>query len=349
MQYNQNTLKWVILLRKQFRSKKRQKKRVWLKFLVLFILCFFLYQWILGLFLNIQLANSNEEFIMALLKDSNHHLLYEKSNHNIANQFFKLLSNINIKKPVSILETVFGYEMKDENIIPVVQDPGLQDNDEYLEDPTVYIKDPNPTVVEDPIVYIYNTHQLEGYNNTNFEEYNITPNVLMASYLLKEKLNKAGIPTIVETSNISDFLTLNNWDYSQSYQASKFFITDTLNQYPNLKLLIDLHRDAIPKQASTTTIDGKNYAKILFVVGMEHENAETNLALANLLNNKIKEKYPTLSRGVMTKQGKGVNGIYNQNLSPNSVLIECGGNENSIDEVMNTIEVLSIIIKEYLG
>ncbi len=340
----------MILLRKQFRAKKRQKKHIWLKFLVIFILFFFLYQWILGLFLNVRLASSNEEFILSLLKDSNHHLLYEKSNQNIVNQFFKFLSNIDIKKPVSILETVFGYEMKEESpIIPVIADPGLQDNDTFLEDPTEYIKDPNPTVVTDPLVYIYNTHQLEGYSATNFEEYNITPNVLMASYLLKEKLNKAGIPTIVETSNISDFLNLNNWNYSYSYQASKFFITDTLNQYPNLKLLIDLHRDAIPKQASTTTINGKNYAKVLFVVGMEHENAETNLALANLLNSKIKEKYPALSRGVMTKEGPGVNGIYNQNLSPNSVLIECGGNENSIDEVMNTIEALSIIIKEYLG
>ena len=339
----------MILLRKQFRSKKRQKKRIWIKFLILLILVFFLYQWIVGLFLNIQLANSNEEFILSLLKDSNHHLLYEKSNKNLANQFFKLLSNIDIKKPVSILETVFGYEMDDDiKEIPVI-DPGLQDNEEYLEDPTDYIKDPNPTVVTDPLVYIYNTHQLEGYSATNFEDYNITPNVLMASYLLKEKLNKAGIPTIVETSNITDFLTLNNWDYSHSYQASKFFITDTLNQYPNLKLLIDLHRDAIPASASTTTINGKNYAKVLFVVGMEHENANDNLALANLLSDKIKEKYPTLSRGVMTKEGAGVNGIYNQNLSPNSVLIECGGNENSIDEVMNTIEVLSTIIKEYLG
>ncbi len=340
-------------MRKQFRSKKKKNKHTWLKFVVIFILCFFLYQWIIGLFLNIRLADNNEAFILSLLKDSNHHLLYEKSNHNIVNRFLKNLSNIDFKKPISILETVFGYEMKNE-ITPVdpvvsVEDPGLQDNDNFLEDPSVYIKDPNPTVVTEPLVYIYNTHQLEGYSNANFEEYNITPNVLMASYLLKEKLNKVGIPTIVETSNITDFLNLNNWDYSKSYQASKFFITDTLNKYPSIKLLIDLHRDAIPKTASTTVINGKSYAKVLFVVGMEHENAESNLTLANTLSNKIKEKYPTLSRGVMTKEGPGVNGIYNQNLSPNSVLIECGGTDNSIEEVMNTIEALATIIQEYLG
>lgn len=273
-------------------------------------------------------------------------MLYEKKNHNLANQFLKVISNIDIKKPVTILENVFGYELPNQTI---TDEDDLNLEEDFLEDPSIYIKDPNPTKITDPIVYIYNTHQLEGYSATNFEEYNITPNVLMASYLLKEKLNKAGIPTLVETSNVSDFLTLNNWDYSECYQASKFFITDTLNKYPNLKLLIDLHRDAISKDASTTEINGKKYAKILFVVGLEHSNYQANLDLANLLSNRIKQKFPTLSRGVMTKQGKGVNGIYNQNLSPYSVLIECGGKENSIDEVMNTIEALSIIIQEYLG
>ena len=113
--------------------------------------------------------------------------------------------------------------------------------------------------------------------------------------------------------------------------------------------MIDLHRDAISKDKSTAQINGKNYAKVLFVVGLEHENYEANLELANKLNSLIKEKYPAISRGVITKQGAGVNGIYNQDLSPKSVLIECGGKENSIDEVMNTTEILTQIIKEYLG
>ncbi len=331
-------------MKKQFRSKKKRNHHTWIRWIVIFILCFILYQWILGLFLNVQLADNNEDFIIAILNDSNHHLLYEKKHNNLVNQFLKTVSKIDIKKPVSILETVFGYEMSEETLA----EPELQEEEDYLEDPSEYIQDPNPTQITEPLVYIYNTHQLEGYSATNFEEYNITPNVLMASYLLKEKLNKAGIPTIVETANITDFLSLNNWDYAQSYQASKFFITDALNQYPSLKLLIDLHRDAISKEASTTEINGKKYAKILFVVGLEHENYQSNLDLANLLSSKIKEKYPSLSRGVMTKKGSGVNGIYNQNLSPYSVLIECGGKENSIDEVMNTIEVLSTIIQEYM-
>ena len=69
-----------------------------------------------------------------------------------------------------------------------------------------YIEDPNKVDINNPLVYIYNSHQLENYNNSNLEIYGITPNVLMASYLLKEKLNKNGISTIVEDTNLTEFL-----------------------------------------------------------------------------------------------------------------------------------------------
>ena len=63
----------------------------------------------------------------------------------------------------------------------------------------------------------------------------------------------------------------------------------------------------------------------------------------------IKEKYPSLTRGVLTKGGKGVNGIYNQDLNPNMILLEIGSQNNTIDEVLNTIELLAPIIAEYVN
>ena len=50
----------------------------------------------------------------------------------------------------------------------------------------------------------------------------------------------------------------------------------------------------------------------------------------------------------MKKQGYGVNGVYNQDLNSNVILIEIGGHENNIDEVNNTLELVAISIKEYL-
>ena len=70
---------------------------------------------------------------------------------------------------------------------------------------------------------------------------------------------------------------------------------------------------------------------------------------ANLLNKKIKEKYSSLTRGVLSKSGVGVNGIYNQDVSPNAILIEIGGYQNTISEVKNTIDIIAPILGEYIN
>ena len=51
----------------------------------------------------------------------------------------------------------------------------------------------------------------------------------------------------------------------------------------------------------------------------------------------------------MKKQGYGVNGVYNQDLASNVILIEIGGHENNIDEVNNTLDLVADAIKEYLN
>ena len=50
----------------------------------------------------------------------------------------------------------------------------------------------------------------------------------------------------------------------------------------------------------------------------------------------------------MKKQGAGVNGVYNQDFSPNVFLIEIGGTENTKEEVLNSINVLYEAIAEYI-
>ena len=50
----------------------------------------------------------------------------------------------------------------------------------------------------------------------------------------------------------------------------------------------------------------------------------------------------------MKKGGSGVNGIYNQDFSPNTLLIELGGQYNSINEVNNTVLVLAEVLKEVI-
>lgn len=316
---------------------KRRKTRMlflWL-FKRLFVLCvlFFVLLSSYYLIMKVKLYSTNEEFIISMLKDSNYYKKYEYK--GMLGEVVDKLYKIDLTEPTTLLRSVFLYDNQfDEEYNP----------DELEE--TMHISDPNPLEIEEPLVYIYNSHQLENYDNSAYEAYNITPNVMMASYILKEKLNNLGVPTIVEEGDITEFIRLNNWNYDSSYLASRYFINAAKEEYPSLKYFIDIHRDSINKNQSTSVIGDKSYAKVLFVVGLEHPDYRYNLDVASYMNNKIKLNYPTLTRGVLTKQGSNVNGIYNQDISHNSLLIEVGGYQNKIEEVMNTMDVLSSIIKE---
>ena len=195
--------------------------------------------------------------------------------------------------------------------------------------------------MKDPIVYIYNTHQTEEYIGNDITP---TPTVLTAAHYLKDNLEKIGIPTLVEESSIPEILKSNNWNYNQSYKASRINLEKIKSQYPSIKIFIDLHRDALPKKLSTVTINDKEYAKILFVIGKEHDNYLKNLEFTKSINQIIEKNYPTLTKGILEKEGPGVNGIYNQDLGTNIILMEVGAQENTIDEVTNTLDIITDII-----
>lgn len=214
---------------------------------------------------------------------------------------------------------------------------------------TPVIKDKEEKITNSkPKVYIFNTHQTEGYNSNFLEAFNINNTVYLASHILGEYLSDLGVATIVEENSIIDVLNTNGWKYGYSYKASRILLESAYKKNPSLDFFIDLHRDAASYDRTVTEIDGKKYAKILFVVGLEHENYELNLQLAKKLNEKIKKIAPTLSRGVLEKKGPGVNGKYNQDFNKNTILIEVGGQYNYIEEVNNTLKIIAKVIYEYL-
>lgn len=305
---------------------KTVKKRKFKKRIILYLLCIFLgYQFSYNLIMNVKLVNSNEEFVKCLLVDSNYHMLYEKKASNLFSKLFSKIIDVN--KPVSILENTFHYK---ENKA------------------TTYMENISSVHNTNPAVYIYNSHQSEEYQGKALENYNIKPGVMMASYILKEKLKSENVDALVLEDNLIDYMNLNNMSHSSSYKASRQFISEEIKKY-NFKLIIDLHRDSLVKDKVTTIINNKSCAKIVFVNGMDYDTSDENLKVSNKLNDMIKEKYPTLTRGVLTKGGKGVNGVYNQDLNTNMILLEIGSQESTIDEVLNTIDLLAPIIGEYVN
>lgn len=189
--------------------------------------------------------------------------------------------------------------------------------------------------IREPLVYIYNTHQKEEYLSNQFNEYSIKPTVMMPSYIMEEILNSKNIYTIVEENSINEILKRNNWNYAGSYKASRILIEEAKKMNPSLKYFIDVHRDSVKHDKTTVTINNKAFAKLLFIIGLENPHYEDNLLFTNKINEKINKYYPGLSRGIYKKKGIGVNGVYNQDNNKYTILIEVGGKENTIDEVMN--------------
>ena len=201
---------------------------------------------------------------------------------------------------------------------------------------------------ENPIIYLYNSHPTEEYKASNLGEYSINPTVIMNNYIMEGIFNKRGYKTYVEESSVKNILDEKNWNYASSYKASRMLLENAKINNPTLKYFIDIHRDSLEKNKTTVTIEGKDYARIIFLLGLENPNYEENNEFIEKINNKVDLYYPGLSKGIYKKEGPGVNGVYNQDFSNRVILIEIGGYENTTSEVLNTIIAFSKCYLEVL-
>ena len=211
-------------------------------------------------------------------------------------------------------------------------------------------KNTEPTIMEEkPLIYIYNSHQTEEYKPTSFAEFSVVPTVVVGDYILEDIFNKNNLKTLVEEGSVKSILNQNGWIYSYSYMASRILMENAKANNPSLKYFIDVHRDSLTRDRTTITIDGKDYAKTIFLIGLENANYEENLDFTNRINDKLNEKYPGLSKGIYKKGGVGVNGVYNQDFSNRVILIEVGGYENSLTEVLNSLIAFSECFMEVIN
>ena len=313
--------------------KKRKIPFQYYLFLFLFVLTFVISIQVLNHF---HVSFTNEEFLKFVLED--YHRFENTDDKDFSYYLVKYALKVDLKNPVSIFQNSYKGSVLTSSDEVLVSNPSSS----YVEDPY-----PEKEVVE-PLVYIYNTHQLEEYSTSGIEEFGVVPNVMMASYILREKLYDAGISSIVEDNDVNAFLQTNNWNYASSYKVTRFMMEDAKVKNPSLKYFIDLHRDSVHKNISTVTIYGKSYAKILFIVGLENENYEANLKTTGKVLDLLEENYPGITRGIYKKQGKGVNGVYNQDFSEFVFLVEMGGYQNTLDEVLNSTIAFSEVLEKYI-
>jgi stage II sporulation protein P len=205
------------------------------------------------------------------------------------------------------------------------------------------------------VVYIYHSHSWESYlpllkqvqSPDDAISSNNAVNVVGVGSQLAANLEAKGIGSEHSTLNAAQKLHDKGWTANNSYQFSRDLVQEAMAGDPDLKFMIDIHRDSLRRDKTTININNKNYARLDFIVGEANPNFKQNLELAKQLHAAIEKKYPGLSRGVFSKDKSMGNGVYNQDLSPRALLIEVGGVDNNFEDLQNSMEAFANVFSEY--
>lgn len=209
----------------------------------------------------------------------------------------------------------------------------------------------------EPQVLIIHTHTTESYepyqrdyfdSEFPFRTRDSRHNMVAVGEILAQTLAENGI-SVLHDGTIHDYPA-----YTGAYDRSEETIRAILDEYPSIKVVIDLHRDAISDSdgsriAPVAEINGKNAAQFMIIAGCDDgrfnmPNYIENFKLAALIQNSAELMYPTLARAVLFDYRN-----YNQHITTGSLLIEVGSHANSLDEALYTGELLGEIMANALS
>lgn len=201
---------------------------------------------------------------------------------------------------------------------------------------------PNFTIDDDsaPQILIYHTHTSESFEPFVRESYDPafnyrttdeTKNVVMVGDAIQAELEAQGFNVIhVRTSH-------DHPSYNGAYDRSRASIQPILEQYPSIKVALDIHRDAISGEGTAyqpyINVNGKEAAQIMIISGcddgtLDMPNFMKNFHFASSLQQQLESDTPGLTRPVLFDYRK-----YNQDLTTGSLLIEVGSHGNTLEQV----------------
>ncbi len=200
------------------------------------------------------------------------------------------------------------------------------------------------------IVMIYHSHPQESYNpllGTNGDNPSSPEekkNVGLVGEFLAKELENKGVASLHSFKNYAS--TVSNYNYNYSYKYSRETVKTAMAENGQLQYFIDIHRDSQRHEKTTTQVGGESYAQVYFIIGHANENWRKNEAFASSIHERLEKSHPGISRGIWGKTSSQGNGEYNQSLSPQSILIEIGGIDNTEEELQRTSKVLAGIIAD---
>lgn len=184
-------------------------------------------------------------------------------------------------------------------------------------------------------VYIYSTHQQEAYMDQN--------TVYEASLYLAQLLNEGGVETIVEENDFALALRQQGLTYDDSYLISRNYLIEALMNHGGFDLIIDFHRDSLPRESAYIVDKEKNYAKMMSVLGGLGSHSAFIYERSMTLFDKSNAQVSNIMKPTMNREA-----YYNQDVHQNMILIEVGSDQNTYQEVKNSVEILATSILEMM-
>ncbi len=216
---------------------------------------------------------------------------------------------------------------------------------------------PNFTITDtdEPQVLIYHTHTTESFEPYvrdhadaafNYRSTDETKNVVMIGNAIQAELEAKGIG-VIHAVTIHDYPS-----YNGSYSRSRETILPILEQYPTIKVALDIHRDAVSTDTEVyqpyIEIDGKEAAQVMIISGCDDGTLDMpdymkNFHFACNLQNQIETDNPGLTRPILFDYRH-----YNQDLTTGSLLIEVGSHGNTLDQVQYSGQLIGRSLAELL-
>ena len=198
-----------------------------------------------------------------------------------------------------------------------------------------------------PAVLIVHTHGTESYEKT--EDYKESSayrtldndyNMISVGDRLAQLLEAGGVRVL------HDRTAHDHPSYNGAYSSSRNSVKEYLAQYPSIRMVLDIHRDSVTRSdgtqaAYTLSVDGKQTAKLMMVVGTDangnhHPNWQTNMALAVKLHAQLEKLAPGSCRTISFRKQR-----FNQDLSAGAMLIEVGAAGNTHRQALAGADLLA--------
>lgn len=201
----------------------------------------------------------------------------------------------------------------------------------------------------EPAVLIIHTHGTEAYSPTADASY--TPS---GDYrTLDENYNMISIgdavAAVLEANGISvihDRSCHDHPSYNGSYTSARKSIAQYLEDYPSIRMVLDIHRDAVTTDSgqqltTSATVDGQPSSQIMLVIGTDasgnhHPNWQTNLSLALKLTAQLERSYPGITRPIYLRSER-----FNMDMTSGSLLVEVGASGDTHEQALVAAEAFA--------